>query len=448
MNNKYKIVDITEEGRGVAKKDKKVFFIKNAYLEDEVSIKNIESKKRYFLAEKDETLVESKFKIKSKCKYFGICENCIFQNLMHERELEFKKNKVINNLRKIAKLNIDEEEEKNIKIFSGKDHGYRNKLVLKIEEGYIGYFKRKKNNLVKIDKCIIAKELINKFLKEITEKEVFKKILKSFKEIIIKTSNNTLQISFMLNEKNKEKEMKEIKANLLKEIEKLDTYKNISEIYIEDKENKKEFKILEKEDFTMSFLKYNFKSLPKSFFQVNTKIAEKIYIDIIKYSNKIKKDEKNKVERNKEKRNKQALLDLYSGVGVSTILLADSFEKVISVELSNEAVKSQKENIKKYNKKNVEVIEGKVEEVLEKRDIPKNAFVFVDPPRAGLKKNVIEKIINAGIENIMYMSCSSDTFSRDLKEFLDNGYVLKEFNIYDMFPRTHHVETLAVICKK
>ena len=171
---------------------------------------------------------------------------------------------------------------------------------------------------------------------------------------------------------------------------------------------------------------------PNSFFQVNQKQAEKIYSDILKELKK--QDTKNNV-----------LIDMYSGVGVSTVLFSSMFEKVIAIENNREAVEMADKNAILNGVDNAKNILGKAEDEISKLEIPKNSYVFVYPPRAGLKSEVKEKIISSGVDNMIYMSCDSASLARDLKEFLANGYSIQKIKIYDMFPRTLQVECIALI---
>lgn len=414
----FKIIDITEDGKGIAKKDSLVYFIKNSNLGDIVSIKNTENKGKYLIAEKDKVLKENKFKIKSNCKYFLNCENCVFQNLKYEKELEFKENKVINNLKRIGKINLENVEISKIEK-SPYEFNYRNKINLKIKDGKIGYNKRKSNEIINIDRCEIADEKINEIIKIISNSKNID--LKLFNSLMIRCLDNKAQLKFGLDEKTKEKENKKIKE----QEEKL--YKEIEE--------KTDIKILG-DKLNIKFLEYNININSKSFFQINQKQAEKIYKDI-----------KNELEKeNLSKSN--VLIDLYSGVGISSIIFSKLFKKIISIEINKESTKAAELNAKTNNIKNIEFLNGKAEDLIENLKIEKNSYVFVDPPRAGLEKNIINKIAENKLKNIIYMSCNSATLARDLKLFIDKGYELKKIKIYDMFPKTLHVETLVFMSRK
>lgn len=429
----FEIIDITEDGKGVAKKDSLVYFIKGARLGDIVTITNEKKKRNYIEAEIKDVFKKSNFKIISNCKYFPKCQNCAFQDINYEKELEFKKNKVINNLRRIGNVeNIEELCKEDITIAGSDTSGYRNKVTLKIKDGKIGYYKRKTNELIEIDKCIIANEKINEIIYLISNNKKNNINLKYFSEIMIRVIDNNIQLQFTLFKKYNIKDIVKLeKSNLLEFKNNIENKKYNIEIGI--KQDNKYIEII-KEESVIDFLNYKLYIHPNSFFQVNKKQAENIYNDIL---NTIKN----------ENVSTKTLIDLYSGVGVSTILFSKIFKNIIAIEINKEAIEMATENIKLNNIDNAKCILGKAEEEIIKIDIPKGSYVFVDPPRAGLNKKVIDKIIQSGVENIVYMSCNSSSLARDLKIFKENMYDIQKIAIYDMFPRTLHVETVAYISK-
>lgn len=432
----FEIIDVTEDGSGIAKKDSLVYFIKGAKLGDTVAIRNVKEKKNYILAEVAEVKKKSKYRITSICNYFPRCQNCAFQDLEYERELEFKKNKVLNNLKRIGNIeDIEDMCKEDIDIVGSDTSGYRNKVTLKVKDSKIGYFKRKTNELIEIKRCDIANDMINEIIKIISEEYI--NYLKYFSDIMIRVIDSNIQIELTVDakynadevlEREKEK-LEEVKNNILKQKE-VDS--NI-QIYLKDIKNNR-FLAAVGDDIKIEFLGKKYYVHPNSFFQVNKKQAEKIYSDILEELKK--QDTKNNV-----------LIDMYSGVGVSTVLFSSMFEKVIAIENNVEAVEMADRNAILNGVDNSKNILGKAEEEISKLDISKNSYVFVDPPRAGLKDEVKEKIISSGVDNMIYMSCDSASLARDIKEFLANGYNIQKIKIYDMFPRTIHVETVVILSK-
>lgn len=434
----FEIIDITEDGKGVAKKDSLVYFIKRARLGDIVTITNEKKKSNHIEAETKDVFKKSNFKIISNCKYFQKCQNCAFQDINYEKELEFKKNKVINNLRRIGNVeNIEELCKEDVTIAGSDILGYRNKVTLKIKDGKIGYYKRKTNELVEIKRCDIANEKINEIIYLISNNKKNNVNLKYFSNIMIRVIGSNIQIELTVDAKynaeevlkNEKEKLEELKNSILKQ-NKLDSS---IQIYLKDTRNNS-FLAAIGDDIKIEFLGKKYYVHPNSFFQVNQKQAEKIYSDILKELKK--QDTKNNV-----------LIDMYSGVGVSTVLFSSMFEKVIAIENNVEAVEMADRNAILNGVDNSKNILGKAEDEIFKLEIPENSYVFVDPPRAGLKSEVKEKIISSGVDNMIYMSCDSASLARDLKEFLTNGYNIQKIKIYDMFPRTIHVETVVILSK-
>ncbi|MDU3192346.1 MAG: methyltransferase domain-containing protein, partial [Finegoldia magna] len=140
------------------------------------------------------------------------------------------------------------------------------------------------------------------------------------------------------------------------------------------------------------------------------------------------------------------VFDLYSGTGTITQMLAGSAKKVIGVEIVEEAVEAARENAKLNGIKNVEFIAEDVLKVLD--SLEKNPDIIVlDPPREGINPKAIERIIDFSPEKFLYISCNPVTQVRDLKVFEEGGYKIEEIEIIDQFPKTSHVETVALLSK-
>ncbi len=145
---------------------------------------------------------------------------------------------------------------------------------------------------------------------------------------------------------------------------------------------------------------------------------------------------------------KKHILDLYSGVGIISFYLASQFKdikKISSVEIDNTAVNFAKQNRNKNKINKIHFVAGKVERVInnyEHADI-----VVLNPPRSGVKKNILNKIIKINSGIIIYSSCEISTFIRDAKILTENGFELEYLTGFDMFPQTYHFETLGLFKK-
>jgi 23S rRNA (uracil1939-C5)-methyltransferase len=140
------------------------------------------------------------------------------------------------------------------------------------------------------------------------------------------------------------------------------------------------------------------------------------------------------------------LFDLYSGVGLIGISLADSYVRVIGIEEGYEAVEHAKKNALRNEVTNAEFIEGKVENLLPEliQKAQKPLQVVVDPPRSGLKPEVVECLNGLPIEKLIYVSCHLEALKRDL-EVLTREFQIVEVQPMDFFPQTQHIETLVLL---
>ncbi|MDD3794015.1 MAG: 23S rRNA (uracil(1939)-C(5))-methyltransferase RlmD [Candidatus Gracilibacteria bacterium] len=190
---------------------------------------------------------------------------------------------------------------------------------------------------------------------------------------------------------------------------------------------------------TERLLGLDFNISPTSFFQTNSSGAEKLYEMVLDFAKK--DDLKN-----------QIVLDLYGGTGTIGMIFAKAgAKKVKSVEMVTSASLDGKENAKLNGLNNIEFINAKVEDFLgeyikagEKADL-----LIIDPPRAGMHPGALPNILSFGTKQIIYVSCNPATLARDLEYILKNSdYKIEKIKPKDMFPHTHHIETIVSLIKK
>jgi 23S rRNA (uracil-5-)-methyltransferase RumA len=176
-----------------------------------------------------------------------------------------------------------------------------------------------------------------------------------------------------------------------------------------------------------------------SFFQTNPKSAEKLYSKVYDYVFDLNKS------------NKTIIIDLFCGTGTITQIVASKNPnlEVIGIDIVDEAIGNAIISTKKNKIKNATYFNGDVGKILyEKKDLINNInSVIIDPPRSGVAKKSLKKIIALNSEKIIYVSCDPSTQSRDINFLEQNGYKLSKFSIIDQFPHTYHVETIALLEK-
>lgn len=397
---KVKITSLDDFGRGITRINDKICFIKNTLPEEIVDIEILKEKKKYSIGKAKGYIEKSSKRITPNCKYYNICGGCNLQHLTIEDENNFKVKKVESILEKFAgkKVKID-------KITSSNEYNYRNKITVRVDNGKLCLVEEESNNYIEIDKCLLAVDKINYIiskLKDIVKNE------KDINKIMIRVSNDSEKVMLKI-----DGEVKEIK-----------NFEEICDSLIINN------KVMKNEYLLTNINDKKFYVTADSFFQINRVITEKLY-------NKV-------IEVVKEKRPNN-VLDLYCGVGTIGISISNYVEKVLGVEVVEKAIESAQKNKELNNVKNIDFKCGKVEDII---DSSYNYYdlIIVDPPRSGIDKKALDVINNSKAETVIYVSCDPVTLSRDIKEL--TNYELKEVELFNMFPRTYHIETVSVLCRK
>jgi len=392
MNIKLKISGYDHEGRGIGRYNEKIVFVPNTVIDEEVEVEITKDKKSYAEGEVVNYLKTSPRRIEAICPYYDKCGGCAFWHLDIKDERKIKEDTVKNIIKKYADLDI----EPNF-IESDRVCNYRNKIGLKIVNGYWGYYNSESHDFISIHKCLIAKESINKIIEN---KEYLN--IKNGSIIIRSNYNDEIILKVETNE------------DYSIHIDKLIKDNKIVGIIVNGK-------VIYGEDFYYERVGgYLFKVNINSFFQVNLDILAKVF-ELLNLNNY------------------QNVVDLYCGVG--TLGMAVNKNKLYGIEIVYEAVKDAIKNSKLNKQDNLYMLgdSSKIAEINDKIDT-----IIVDPPRSGLSKKTLNNILNTNADNLIYMSCNPMTLARDLN-LLKEKYEIKEFYILEMFPRTKHVETFCIL---
>ena len=386
---KVEIIDTAYGGYGVAKEGK-IIFVAHSVEGDVVDISIKKENKNFCYANINSIIQPSKHRIKAKCKYAGICGGCVFNHIEYNKQLEIKKSIVLNSIRNIEYKN-------KINIIKSPNEHYRLRVNMIAQNGNIGFYKFNTNEFVNIDECIILKE------------KLFCKI-KNF----VNHSNITGNIYAI--ESNNDKTLSF--ADIIKQNKNIDT-SYFDGITIKQKKKTKIYGI-DKTNYNTYFGEVPLSH--KSFFQSNHYLLDEFQKSAVKYFNEYDKN----------------IVELYAGSGFFSVAIKNKLEslnidyKLISSEISSDAVKIAKDIIKEDASETLKKINYNVDSL------------FVDPPREGLDKKVIENIIRIKPKKIIYISCNPMTFSRDIN-LLKEYYQLIDLNIIDMFPDTYHIELISYL---
>jgi 23S rRNA (uracil1939-C5)-methyltransferase len=394
-----KIEKLDHYGKGIGYSNDKIVFVNNALPKEIVDIKIVKDKKSYSEAIVLEYIKKSDKRIEPKCPYYEVCGGCDIMHMDYNEQHIFKLNKVKEIINKYTKVDSSLIKE----IIYDKQFNYRNKVVLKVNEK-VGYYKKGSNDIVNIDNCLIADPAINEVILKLNEMDLF-----NINEITIRKLDK-IMILIDLSKDRKLDSFIELfdKANIVKKInnEYLLVHGND---YISTKINGIEFRV----------------SI-ESFFQVNNEVTHLLYSKIIEYA--------------KESKN---VLDLFCGTGTIGMVISKYVDEVTGIEINNQAISDALVNKEINYITNINFINGDVYNHLD--DLKDIDLVIVDPPRSGLADKSIQQIIQMSPKKIIYVSCDPITLARDINK-LDN-YSVKEITLFDMFPNTHHIESLVLIEK-
>ena len=193
--------------------------------------------------------------------------------------------------------------------------------------------------------------------------------------------------------------------------------------------------VLYGEDFFYEeLLGLRFKITPFSFFQTNSLGAEVLYETAREFI----------LDGDADSLSGKTVYDLYSGTGTIAQMMAPVCKEVVGVEIIAEAVEAAKENAALNGLSNCKFLAGDVLKVLDEKK-KKPDYIILDPPRDGIHPKAIGKIIDYGVENMVYISCKPSSLARDLEIFAARGYEVKKICCVDMFPNTYHIETVVLL---
>lgn len=394
-------------GNGIAKVENQYIFVKNALPKETVKIEITKVKKKFLNAKAIKIITPTVDRVSVPCPYYEVCGGCQVMHLAYFKQLEFKKEKVVELFQKFAGVpNLEVEQ-----IFSGKQFAYRNKVVFHGKNQMLGLYQEKSNDLVEVENCLLVEEGLNQIYHKI--KEYLKKNSDARIEdlTIRKTSSNEYML--ILNGD----------LNLKMFLSYLDQF-SLKSVYFNQK------LVYGEEYITEDIFGFKFRIYPNAFFQVNYEMMKKLYQVVMDYY---------------QDKNYQTVLDLYCGTGTIGMLVSSYVKELIGVEVVHDSIIAANQNQKINQLSNVTFLEGKVENHISK--FQNIDSIILDPPRSGLDSKTRETILKIAPQSIVYISCDPATLARDLKELLED-YTIVKVHLVDMFPNTYHVECVCVLSRR
>ncbi len=454
------ITDVAAEGKAMCRIEDRVVFVQKVVPGDIVDVQVSKKRKNYYEGFPVHFHKYSDLRVDPICEHFGTCGGCKWQALPYDHQLKYKQREVVNNLTRIGKVELPE---CSSILGSAKTDYYRNKMEytfsnnrwLSVEEmnsddvfdnrNALGFhIPGMFDKIVDINKCHLQADPSNSIRLAIKAYALehgltffdLKKQEGFLRTLIIRTSSNG-EIMVILTLFHEDKDAREALLTYVK-----DKFPEITSLMyvINSKGNDtitdQKIELFNGRDHIYEEMEgLQFKIGPKSFYQTNSDQAYELY----------------KVTREFAGiKNNEIVYDLYTGTGTIANFVARTAKKVIGVEYVPEAIEDAKVNSKINKIDNTSFFAGDMKDVLNHDFLMKEGkpdVIIVDPPRAGMHADVVQTILNAAPDRIVYVSCNSATQARDIN-MLDLRYRVTKVQPVDMFPHTHHVENVVLLERK
>jgi len=439
------ISDINMLGFGVAKVDGAVFFVQNGVPGDVAKLKIIKCAKNYYVCRIEELIKASADRLEPECPHFKSCGGCSFWHIRYDTEKLLKKRFIETCFRKEGLLDVDVLPVLSTNILKG----YRNKAQYPVqlnENGEVisGFYSPRSHKLCKVDHCLIQDERFSKITKFLCaffkEHDILpydeEKETGLVRHIYLRCGKASGEIALCL----------VLTSDAFPKTKELivairDTFPEIVSVSFNiqpDKTNvilgSKTVTVFGKEKIEDTLCGRRFLISPQSFYQVNHDGAQLLYTTAFKMADLSEYD---------------LIVDLFCGIG-SISLSANTSVPIVGVEIVPEAVNDAKKNAELNGISNAEFHCGDAADAFRmiKMSGARNPLVIVDPPRKGIDDKLISDLSDNRVKNILYISCNPETMARDVKKLCAQGYKINTVQPVDMFPRTSHVETVALLSRQ
>ena len=469
-----KIEDIGTEGEGIGKLEGFTLFVKDAVMGDVVEARLVKVKKNYAYARLEKVLTPSPLRVEPVCPYHKQCGGCQIQAMSYEAQLQFKENKVKNNLVRIGgfdQLFIESVMEPVVGM--EQPWHYRNKAQFPVgtdKDGRIitGFYAGRTHSIIANTDCALGVEENELILQKVLA-YMQKENISAYDEttgqglvrhILIRKgfTSGEIMVCLVINGKSLPKE--DGLVSTLRDIPGMTSIwlnfntKNTNVIMgtegrvlwgqntITDVIHRRS---IEEINSGKDCLRYDSKEnspqgitfaiSPLSFYQVNPIQTEKLYSLALEYAGLT---------------GEETVWDLYCGIGTISLFMAQRAKAVYGVEIVPQAIEDARKNAERNHIENATFYVGKAEEVLPRLYEEEHIFadvICVDPPRKGCDEACLNTIIKMAPQRIVYVSCDSATLARDLKYLCENGYEIRKVRAVDQFGQTVHVETVVLLSK-
>ena len=465
---------VAAEGKCITRVDDQVIFVPFCVPGDVVDLQVVKKKHKYCEAKVVRFIKKSDVRQEPMCEHFGICGGCKWQNLPYEEQIKAKQKQVEDQLTRIGKIELPE-----FRPIMGsvKTQEYRNKIEFgcsnkrwftaeelaqlpqKEEETITSLKERHAQNAIgfhitgafdkiyPIKKCWLMDDLCNEirnFVFEYADSHdyTFYDLREQhglLRNMMIRNSNTgewMVVFQFHYDEEGDEQRALELMQQVADKFPQISSLMYVDNQKGNDTINDLDLILFKGNDHIFELMEdLKFKVGPKSFYQTNTEQAYHLYCVAREFANLT---------------GNELVYDLYTGTGTIANFVAHKAKKVIGIEYVPEAIEDAKVNSQVNNIENTLFYAGDMKDILTNEFIAQHGrpdVIITDPPRAGMHPDVVNVILNAAPNRIVYVSCNPATQARDL-QLMDDHYKVAAVQPVDMFPHTPHVENVVLLEKR
>ncbi len=440
------ITSLTSDGDGVGRAGELVFFVPNTAVGDTIEARVLKVKKNVGFARVERIVTPSPDRIEPDCPVSLSCGGCVYRHIRYDAECAAKRQKVVDAVTRIGKLDAslvkDMIPSKNI-------DGYRNKAMIPVGlnrdgEVIMGFYARHSHHIMHCLRCQLSPAIFNDiagdfyaFLRERPALIYTPSNRRGIRHLYLRYAETTGDVMVCIVAGARHFEDEKLLFDSI--IEKYPSVKSIVVNVNPDDTNvilgKKSYTVHGSGAITDTLCGLRFEIAPPAFYQVNRSQAERLYAKAREYA---------------ALTGGEVLLDLYCGTGTIGLSMAKDCRELVGVEIIPEAIENAKKNAERNGITNARFLCGDATAAaaeLRGEGIRPDVIV-VDPPRKGLTPELIDTIVGMQPDRVVYVSCDPATLARDLKQFSENHYSVKEITPVDMFPRTAHVESVCLMSRE
>lgn len=403
MEHEITLATLTYGGNAMGRlPDGRAVFVPFGLPGERVRVRLTDEKRNFARGEIVEVMDASPNRIVPRCLHFGVCGGCHYQHLPYEEQLKAKTEILRDQLTRIGKIESPSVQQM---VASPSPWNYRNHVQFHLtREGKLGYMTAIRPRVFAISECHLPEGSINTLWPQLEfEPEM------NIERVSLRSGVDE-DLMLVLESDSPEPPELDIEAGI-----------SITHVFDE-----KAVVIAGSDNLTIRVLDRDFQVSAASFFQVNTAMAGRMVDHLLAHLPMIPSS---------------TILDVYCGAGLFSAFLAPRCARLIGVESSESACEDFAANLDEFE--NVELYEGFAEDVIPHLEA-KPDIVLVDPPRAGLDKNVVDGLLKLNPKVIAYVSCDPSTLARDAARLIHGGYQLKEVTPFDLFPQTYHIESISL----